>query len=83
MIILGALLAMWGGLVLALARPLHSGWKDMHRRLGRAGYDESLFGARWLASEAGLRGMRGTGAVALAAGLALLLAGGARALLGP
>jgi hypothetical protein len=78
-IVLGALVALWGALVLGLARPLHSGWKDMHRKLRGAGYDESLFGTRWLASDAGLRGMRRAGLVALAAGLALVVAGGVRA----
>jgi hypothetical protein len=42
---------------------------------------DSVFGTEWIASEAGLRGMRIAGGVALAAGLVLLAAGGVRALL--
>jgi hypothetical protein len=80
-IILGALLAVWGAIVLAFARPLHSGWKEMLRGMRRAGVRDSVWGTEWIASAAGLRGMRIAGGVVLAAGLALLAAGGVRALL--
>ena len=83
MILLGALIAVWGALVLGFARPLHSGWKELLRGMRRAGVRDSVFGTEWMASEAGLRGMRLAGGLALAAGLALLAAGGVRALLGP
>lgn len=76
MIIFGALLTLWGGVVLALARPLHAGWRDMVRSMRRAGVRDSIFGTEWMASDRGLRGMRIAGGAALAVGLALLAAGG-------
>lgn len=75
MILLGALVALWGALVLGLAPLLHTRWKGMLADMRRAGVRNDLPGTTFFASEAGLRWMRIAGAVALAAGLAAIVAG--------
>jgi hypothetical protein len=82
MIIVGALVAMWGGLVLGFARPLHASWKGMLVQMRRDGVANDIPGTKFLASEKGLRSMRLAGGAALAVGLALLVAGLARSALG-
>jgi hypothetical protein len=74
-IILGALIALWGALVLGFAKPLHVRWKGMIAEIRRAGIDDHIPMTRWFASPEGLRGMRIAGGVALAVGLALLVTG--------
>ncbi len=75
MILLGALLAVWGALVLGFAKTLHVRWKGMIAEIRRAGIDEHIPMTRWFASPEGLRGMRIAGGVALAAGLGMVVAG--------
>lgn len=75
MIILGALLALWGVLVLLFAKMLHVRWKGMLVEIRRAGIDDSIPLTRWFASPEGLRGMRIAGGVALAVGLGMLVTG--------
>lgn len=75
MIILGALIAVWGALVLGFARTLHVRWKGMVADIRRAGIDDSIPLTRWFASPEGLRGMRIAGGLALAIGLGLLATG--------
>jgi hypothetical protein len=75
MIILGALIAVWGGLVLGFAPRLHAGWKGMLSDMRRDGVQNTLPGTQFLASAAGLRKMRIAGKAALAIGLAMIVAG--------
>jgi len=82
MIILGALIAVWGGLVFGFARPLHASWKGMLADMRRAGVANTIPGTKFLASEDGLRTMRVAGGAALAIGLGLLVAGLVRAAFG-
>jgi hypothetical protein len=77
--ILGAMLVVWGAIVLYFAEPLHTHWKQMNRSLRRDGYGTPFFGTEWLASGSGLRWMRRAGGGALAVGAALLVAGAVRA----
>jgi hypothetical protein len=74
-ILLGALVAAWGALVLGLAPVLHVRWKGMLGEIRQAGIDDTIPLTRWFASPGGLRGMRIAGGVALAAGLGMVLAG--------
>ncbi len=75
MIILGILLTVWGVLLLALARPLHTQWGRMIRELKAAGFQKPPFGTRFVASERGLQTFRILGAAGLVAGVALVVAG--------
>jgi hypothetical protein len=77
-ILLGALIAAWGALVLGLARPMHVRWKGMLAEMRRSGVEGTIPLTRWFASEGGLRGMRVAGLAALAVGAAMLLAGALR-----
>ncbi len=75
MILLGALLAMWGGLVLGVARMLHVRWKGMLADMRRAGVRNDLPGTEFFASAKGLVWMRVVGGIVLAAGLAMIVVG--------
>ncbi len=75
MIILGALIALWGALVLGFAKTLHVRWKGMVADIRRAGIDDHIPMTRWFASPEGLRGMRIAGGLALAVGLGMLVVG--------
>jgi hypothetical protein len=79
-IVLGALLAVWGIVVLLGARPLHDNWREMNASMRRAGVPGTVWFTGWIASPAGLRHLRIAGGAALAVGLALLAAGGWQAL---
>jgi hypothetical protein len=74
-ILLGALIGLWGALVLALAKPLHVRWKGMLADMRRAGVQNDLPGTKFFASPEGLRWMRIVGGLALAAGVAMIAAG--------
>jgi len=80
-IIIGALCAVWGGIVLYFARSLHTSWRDMTRSMRSAGIRNTIPGTEFLASERGLRWMRIAGGAMLAAGVALLAVGAALELL--
>jgi hypothetical protein len=73
MLILGVLLLAWGAAILALAKPLHSNWREMIGRLRGAGYARPPFGTRFIASDKGLRTMRRVGAGGVVAGAVLLV----------
>ena len=75
MILLGALVAVWGALVLGLAKTMHVRWKGMLAQMRRDGFTNMIPLTTYFASPEGLRGMRVGGAVALAIGLALVVAG--------
>jgi hypothetical protein len=75
MIILGALIAVWGGIVLGFANRLHTSWKGMLAQMRRDGVTNTIPGTKFLASEDGLRWMRIAGAVALAVGLGMIALG--------
>jgi hypothetical protein len=77
-ILLGALVAVWGALVLGLAKTMHVRWKGMLAEMRRSGVADTIPLTRWFASEGGLRGMRVAGGVALAVGLAMVAAGALR-----
>lgn len=84
MILLGGLVALWGALVLGFAPMLHRRWKGMLADMRRAGVQNDLWGTSFFASTDGLRKMRIAGGVALAVGLAMVVAGllGGRGLAG-
>jgi hypothetical protein len=67
--------AAWGALVLGFARTLHVRWKGMLAEIRRAGIDDTIPLTRFFASAGGLRAMRVAGGLALAVGLAMVLAG--------
>ena len=75
MILLGAMIAVWGALVMGLARPLHEMWKGMLADMRRSGVRDTIPGTGLFASTTGLRRMRIAGGAALAIGVALVLAG--------
>ena len=75
MTLLGALVAVWGALVLALAKTMHIRWKGMLAEMRRSGVADTIPLTRWFASESGLRGMRVAGVAALFVGLAMIVAG--------
>ncbi len=75
MILLGALVAVWGALVLGFAKTMHVRWKGMLAQMRRDAFTNMIPLTSWFASPEGLRGMRLGGAVALAIGLALVVAG--------
>ena len=75
MIILGALLGLWGAVVLGFAGMLHERWKGMLADMRRAGVRNTIPGTAFFASDAGLRRMRIAGGAVLAVGLALVVAG--------
>jgi hypothetical protein len=50
MIVLGALIAVWGVVVLSLARPLHASWKGMLADVRRDGVQNTIPGTRLFAS---------------------------------
>jgi hypothetical protein len=77
-ILLGALIAAWGALVLGLAKTMHVRWKGMLAEMRRSGVEDTIPLTRWFASEGGLRGMRAAGIAALALGAAMLIAGALR-----
>jgi hypothetical protein len=74
-IVLGALLLVWGGLVVGLAPMLHRNWKGMLADMRRAGVKNDIPLTGFFASETGLRRMRIAGAAAAAVGLAMIVAG--------
>jgi hypothetical protein len=74
-IVLGALLVVWGGLVLGLAPMLHRNWKGMLADMRRAGVKNDIPLTGFFASEAGLRRMRIAGGAAVAVGLAMVAIG--------
>jgi hypothetical protein len=78
MIVLGALVGVWGGVVLGFSRPLHASWKSMLAQMRRDGVVNDIPGTQFLASDSGLRAMRIAGGAALAVGVALVAAGLAR-----
>ena len=78
MTLLGALVAVWGALVLGLAGTMHVRWKGMLAEMRQSGVVDTIPLTRWFASESGLRGMRIAGGVALAVGLAMVAAGALR-----
>jgi hypothetical protein len=80
-IILGALVAVWGGLVLAFAKPMHTGWKGMLRDMRRDGVKNDIPMTAFFASEEGLRKMKIAGGVALGVGLAMVAGGVVRGLM--
>jgi hypothetical protein len=73
--LLGALVAVWGALVLGFAKTLHVRWKGMLAEIRRAGIDDTIPLTRFFASESGLRWMRIVGGVVLAAGVGMVVAG--------
>ncbi len=75
MILLGALIALWGALVLGFAKPLHVRWKGMLAEIRRAGIDDKIALTRFFASTEGLRWMRIVGGAVLAVGIAMIVAG--------
>lgn len=75
MILLGALVAVWGALVLAFAPLLHTRWKGMLAQMRRHGVENDLPGIAFFASTDGLRKMRIAGGVALAIGAGMIVAG--------
>ena len=75
MILLGALVAVWGALVLGFAKTMHVRWKGMLAQMRRDAFTNMIPLTSWFASPEGLRGMRLGGAVALAIGIALVVAG--------
>jgi hypothetical protein len=76
---IGAIFAACGLALLLVARPLHDNWRQMNRETRGAGLG-TVWGAGWMGSAAGLRGVRLAGGVLLAVGLLLLVAGGWQAL---
>lgn len=72
MILLGALVAVWGALVFGFAPMLHGRWKGMLADMRRAGVRNDLWGISFFASTDGLRKMRLAGALALLAGLVMI-----------
>ncbi len=83
MILLGALIALWGALVLGFAKPLHVRWKGMLADMRRAGVYNDLPGTKFLASAEGLVRMRIAGGLALAVGIGMIVAGLFSASAGP
>ncbi len=79
MIVLGGLLAVWGGLVLYFARPLHEGWRGMLRSMRGAGVKNTIPFTEFMASERGLVLMRRAGGIVLVVGLVLSAVGAIRA----
>lgn len=75
MILLGALVAVWGALVLGFAKTMHVRWKGMLAQMRRDGFTNMIPLTNYFASAEGLKGMRVAGAVALVLGLALVVAG--------
>jgi hypothetical protein len=74
-ILLGAVVLLWGALVLGFAPMLHTRWKGMLTQMRRAGVRNDLPGIAFFASAEGLRKMRIAGVVALAVGAAMVVAG--------
>jgi hypothetical protein len=81
-ILLGALLAVWGALVLHFAPRLHAGWRDMLRGMRASGVKNTIPFTDWMASDRGLVGMRRAGVAVLVAGLAMSAYGAIRVALG-
>ncbi len=75
MTLVGALIAVWGALVLGLAPMLHTRWKGMLAEMRRAGVQNDIPGTKFFASAEGLRTMRIGGGLALAIGVAMIVAG--------
>ncbi len=75
MILLGALVALWGALVFGFAPMLHTRWRSMLGEMRRAGVQNDLPGIKFFASTEGLRTMRIAGAVAVAVGVGMVVAG--------
>ena len=71
MIVIGALLAAWGAVVLWFARPLHTGWRDLLRSVRGAGVRNAIPGSALVAPERGEVWMRRAGTAGLVLGLAL------------
>ncbi len=78
MILLGALVALWGALVAGFAKTLHVRWKGMLADMRRAGVQNDIPGTKFFASPEGLRRMRIAGGVVLAIGVAMMIAGAVR-----
>ncbi len=75
MILLGALVGVWGALVLALSGTLHVRWKGMLAEIRRAGIDDKIALTRFFASTEGLRWMRIVGGAVLAVGVGMIVVG--------
>jgi hypothetical protein len=74
-ILLGALVALWGALVFGFAPMLHTRWKGMLAEMNRAGVKNDLPGIAFFASKDGLRKMRVAGVSALIVGLGMVALG--------
>jgi hypothetical protein len=74
-ILLGALVALWGALVFGFAKTLHVRWRGMLADMRRAGVRNDIPGTAFFASPEGLRRMRIAGALALAVGVGMIAAG--------
>jgi hypothetical protein len=75
MTIIGALVAVWGAVVLGLAPTLHASWKGMLADMRRDGVRNTIPGTKFFASAEGLRAMRIAGGAAVAIGVAMVVAG--------
>ena len=76
---LGLLLLAWAAFLLVVARPAHERAREMVQWMRGRGVDpKHFFGARYVASPQGLRGLRVLGAVVGALGLALVVMGALR-----
>ena len=73
MIVLALMLLAWGVALLALARPLHTNWRQMLMRLQGAGIRHPPFGTRFVASPRGLLAVRVVGACGVLAAAILLV----------
>lgn len=78
MILIGGLLALWGGLVLYFAPRLHAGWREMLRGMRASGVRNTIPFTEWMASDRGLAGMRRAGRAVLVVGLGLSALGALR-----
>jgi hypothetical protein len=74
-ILLGALLLVWGGLVIGLAPMLHRNWKGMLADMRRAGVKNDIPLTGFFASAEGLRRMRIAGGAVAAVGAGMIVAG--------
>ena len=76
---LGLLLLAWGTFLLVAARPAHARAAELARWMRVRGLDpKHSLGVSYVASPAGLRGLRVLGALVAAAGIALMVAGALR-----
>lgn len=75
MILLGGLIALWGALVLGFSKTLHVRWRGMIVEMRRHGVKNDIPMTNFFASPEGLLRMRIAGAVALLAGVGMIVAG--------